>query len=70
MAETLGTVGRSLISAVADQSGADHLLAAGNRPAGLVPAPRLGPILTTRDLADAAPGLDRLDLGLGDIELF
>ncbi len=53
--------------------GVDHLLtvAAPPHPAPWLPSiPGLGPVLTTRSLASAAPGLHDLRLSLGDIELF
>ncbi len=65
---------RGLISEVARSTGADYVMAAGapDLAARLVPAPRLGPILTWRQIApDArAPALDDWALTMGDIELF
>lgn len=54
--------------------GADYLLAAGSAPflrAGLLPAPRQGPIVTWRDVTEHdPPALDQWHLTLGDLELF
>jgi predicted N-acetyltransferase YhbS len=49
---------------------ADHLLAVGRLP-GFIPAPGFGPIVTTRDVASAAPrSVAEFALSLGDVELF
>jgi hypothetical protein len=50
----------------------DYAVACGLGPAhGLVPLPRLGPVLTWRPLArSAVPNLGDLTLWLGDLELF
>jgi len=49
---------------------ADYLLGLGSLP-GFVPVRRLGPIVTARPVASAAPAtIDDLALALGDIELF
>ena len=76
---------RSLLRAVARQTGADYAIrlgaTCGSSPAdrlrallptaGFLPFPRQGPLLTWRPLADAAPvpTLAELDLALGDVEL-
>jgi GNAT superfamily N-acetyltransferase len=64
---------RTLLRAVARQTGADYAIRVGapNLRAGYVPFPRQGPLLTWRPLADAAPPPRRqdLDLALGDVEL-
>ncbi|MGI9602568.1 MAG: GNAT family N-acetyltransferase [Acidimicrobiales bacterium] len=49
---------------------ADYEIAAGSSVPGLLRLPGQGPVLTTRRLAEAAPGLDDFALRLGDIELF
>ena len=50
----------------------DYAIACGLGPAhGLVPVPRLGPVVTWRPLArPALPALADLDFALGDLELF
>jgi GNAT superfamily N-acetyltransferase len=66
----------SLVRTALRGSGADYALAlagAPTAPAGLVRVPRLGPVLTWRDVASGsadAPPLARWRLGLGDVELF
>jgi GNAT superfamily N-acetyltransferase len=65
---------RQLLRWVARSSGADYLIATGlpGQPsAGLLPAPRLGPILVWRAVCDTdMPPLDTWALSLGDVELF
>jgi GNAT superfamily N-acetyltransferase len=49
---------------------ADHLIGVGALP-GTLPITRLGPIVTTRDVASPAPSaIKEFDLSLGDVELF
>ena len=58
---------------VADESGADHVLAVSRRwlDGPLVAVPRLGPILTWRALGWVVPPRRRTwALVLGDVELF
>jgi hypothetical protein len=53
-------------------SAGDYAVACGLGLAyGLVPLPRVGPLVTWRPLArSAVPGLGDLSFGLGDLELF
>jgi GNAT superfamily N-acetyltransferase len=65
---TMSALLRRVVATAAND--ADYLLALG-RPPGFVPLPALGPVLTTRTLATAAPSSRReFALTLGDIELF
>ena len=63
-----------MLSAVRKALDIDHLIITRTHPAprpkGVIPVPRLGPLLTVRDLAATAPGLSALHLTMGDIELF
>jgi GNAT superfamily N-acetyltransferase len=64
---------RYLLRAVARETSADYAVRVGRPvlPAGYVPFPRQGPILTWRPLADRSPTpqLRDLDFALGDVEL-
>jgi GNAT superfamily N-acetyltransferase len=63
---------RRLVRQVARTTDADYLLAIGrgwSGPGGLVRLPRVGPLLTYREVTAAAPPA-AWDLTLGDIELF
>ncbi len=64
---------RRLFRTVRRLPGVDHLLTVADppHPAPWLPqVPGLGPVLTTRNLAEQAPRLSDLRLSLGDIELF
>ena len=64
---------RRLLRRIRRLRGVDHLLTVADPPhpaPWLPPVPGLGPVLTTRDLAERAPTLAELRLSLGDIELF
>jgi hypothetical protein len=67
-------VGRDLVTEVARSSMADYVIATGapDLAARLLPAPRLGPILTWRGVGSGAdpPALDDWALTMGDVELF
>lgn len=62
----------ALVREVVRRVDADYVAVLGPRPwAGLVPAPRLGPVLTARPVYDgfAVPELAKWRLGLADVEL-
>lgn len=64
---------RKLFRTVRRLPGVDHLLTVANppHPAPWLPQlPGLGPVLTTRNLAQRPPQLDDFRLSLGDLELF
>lgn len=63
---------RRLVGAAIRSSGADHAIGVGlGFTHGFCPIPRLGPLLTSRVLADPMPKRsDDFTWGLGDIELF
>ena len=63
--------GFTLVRRVLADAGADYAIGLRGGPAiGLLPVPRLGPILTTRPLAGTPPAPGDWALTLGDIELF
>ena len=64
---------RTLFRTIRRLPGVDHLLTVANPPhvaPWLPQIPRLGPILTTRNLAQRPPQLQDFRLSLGDLELF
>jgi hypothetical protein len=63
-----GRLGRRVLQA----SHGDYAVSIGsNGPSGWFRLPRIGPILTWRNLADAAaPPIERWELSAGDVELF
>jgi hypothetical protein len=66
-----GRAARPLVRDVLSGTGAEYAIAVSPPLAsGLVPAPRLGPLVTTRPLARTPPQLADFCFTLGDIELF
>ncbi len=64
---------RRLVGRLGSLCDVDHVLSLGRAPhpaGGTLPAPRLGPRLTLRNLAAEAPEVSSLRLSLGDVELF
>lgn len=68
-----GSSSAKAVAWVLRKSGADYALrcGSGSLRAGSISTPRLGPVLTWRQLASGtAPAMGELDLSLGDVELF
>jgi len=63
--------GAALTRRLLRETRADYAIAAGSGVGlGMVPAPRLGPVLTARPLASTPPAADQWQLALADVELF
>lgn len=63
--------GSRLTRRLLKETGADYAIAAGTGARlGMVPAPRLGPVLTARPLAATPPPAKQWQLSLADVELF
>ena len=63
--------GARLVRRMLRETGADYAIGLRTGPsAGLLPLPRLGPLLTTRPLAGSPPSPGAWALTLGDVELF
>lgn len=65
---------RSAVGRILKETGADYAIRTGGvrtMSTGFLPAPRLGPMLTWKPIVrTGTPGLNELDLTLGDVELF